>query len=73
MWAVLRAARREPGIGGADARKLALEPRDDHASYAENWLRVLENDERAIFTAASHAERAADYLNSLQKSESSAA
>jgi antirestriction protein ArdC len=33
----------------------------------------LKNDKRAIFTAASHGERAADYLNSLQKSESAAA
>ena len=53
--------------------ELALEPRDDHASYVENWLQVLKNDKGAIFTAASHAERAADYLNSLQKSESAAA
>src|SRR5204863_9941993 len=45
---------------------LALEPREDHASYIANWLKVLKNDNRAIFTAASHAQRAADYLNGLQ-------
>lgn len=39
------------------------EPRDDHAAYIESWLRVLKGDKRAIFTAASHAQRAADYLN----------
>jgi antirestriction protein ArdC len=43
---------------------LGLEPdvREDHAAYIENWLSILKNDRRAIFTAASHAQRAADYL-----------
>ena len=42
---------------------LTLEPREDHAAYVANWLQVLKNDNRAIFTAASHAQRAADFLN----------
>lgn len=42
---------------------LTPEPRADHASYIENWLRVLK---RAIFTAAAHAERAAAFLHGLQ-------
>jgi antirestriction protein ArdC len=45
---------------------IALEPRDDHSSYIENWLKVVKNDSRAIFTAAAHAQRAAEYLHSLQ-------
>lgn len=45
---------------------LTLEPREDHASYIANWLTVLKNDNRAIFTAASHAQRAADFLHALQ-------
>src|SRR4051812_11310807 len=45
---------------------LALEPREDHASYIANWLQVLKNDNRAIFSAASHAQRAVDYLHGLQ-------
>ena len=45
---------------------LTPEPREDHASYIENWLRVLKNDKRAIFTAAAHAERAAAFLHGLQ-------
>lgn len=45
---------------------LTPEPRPDHASYIENWLKVLKNDKRAIFTAAAHAERAADKLHSYQ-------
>jgi len=42
------------------------EPRADHASYIADWLTVLKNDKRAIFTAAAHAQRAADYLHGLQ-------
>ncbi|MBL27258.1 MAG: antirestriction protein [Rhodospirillaceae bacterium] len=47
---------------------LTPEPREDHAAYIGSWLKVLKNDKRAIFTAASHAQRAADYLNGLQAS-----
>ncbi|MBP1092135.1 ArdC family protein [Bradyrhizobium diazoefficiens] len=47
---------------------LTPEPREDHAAYIAHWLKVLKNDKRAIFTAASHAQRAADYLNGLQAS-----
>jgi antirestriction protein ArdC len=45
---------------------LRQEPREDHASYIGNWLKVLRNDKRAIFTAAAAAERAADLLHSYQ-------
>jgi antirestriction protein ArdC len=45
---------------------LSPEPRPDHASYIASWLKVLREDKRAIFTAASHAQRAADYLHGLQ-------
>ena len=41
---------------------LTPEPREDHAAYIGHWLNVLKNDKRAIFTAASHAQRAADFL-----------
>jgi ParB family transcriptional regulator, chromosome partitioning protein len=46
------------------------EPRLGHASYIASWLEVLKNDKRAIFTAAAHAQRAADYLYSLQANAS---
>jgi antirestriction protein ArdC len=46
--------------------ELTPELRDDHASYLNNWLKVLKGDKRAIFTAASHAQRAADFLHGLQ-------
>ena len=45
---------------------LSPEPRDEHAAYIGNWLKVLKEDKRAIFSAAAHAQRAADYLHSLQ-------
>jgi antirestriction protein ArdC len=46
--------------------ELMPEVREDHASYIASWIKVLKDDKRAIFTAASHAQRAADYLHSLQ-------
>jgi antirestriction protein ArdC len=39
------------------------EVRDDHAQYIANWLTVLKNDKRAVFTAASHAQKAVDFLH----------
>ncbi len=45
---------------------LTLEPREDHTAYIANWLDVLKSDKRAIFAAASHAQRAADFINALQ-------
>jgi antirestriction protein ArdC len=45
------------------------ETRDDHAAYIASWLKVLKDDKRAIFTAASHAQKAADYLHGLQPRE----
>jgi antirestriction protein ArdC len=42
------------------------EIREDHAGYIASWLTVLKNDTRAIFAAASHAQKAADFLKSLQ-------
>ena len=43
---------------------------EDHAAYIANWLEVLKADNRAIFTAASHAQRAADFINGLQPAAS---
>jgi hypothetical protein len=40
---------------------LSTEPRADHAQYIAS-LRVLKADKRAIFTAASKAQQAPDYL-----------
>ena len=48
---------------------LTPEPRPDHAAYIANWLTVLKNDKRAIFTAASFAQRAADFLSNVQPNQ----
>ena len=42
------------------------EIREDHAAYLAHWLQVLKADKRAIFTAASQAQKAADFLHGLQ-------
>lgn len=41
-------------------------PRADHASYLAHWLKVLKDDKRAIFSMASYAERAVEYLRQKQ-------
>ena len=50
------------------ARDLGLTPdvRDDHAAYLGHWLKIIKDDKRAIFSAAAHAQRAADFLQQLQ-------
>ena len=50
---------------------LTPEVRDDHAAYIASWIKVLKDDKRAIFTAASHAQRAADFLHGLQPAAAS--
>lgn len=43
--------------------------RIQHASYIASWLEALRNDKRLIFTAASQAQRAADFLLSAGSQE----
>ncbi|RWN26491.1 zincin-like metallopeptidase domain-containing protein, partial [Mesorhizobium sp.] len=45
---------------------LAHHPRPDHAAYVASWLKVLKDDPRAIFTAASKAQAAADWMHARQ-------
>ncbi len=52
---------------------LRLEDRDDHASYIGHWLSVLKDDKRAVFAAAAHAQRAADYLAGFSRTQEAAA
>lgn len=42
------------------------EPRADHASYIASWIMVLKADNRAIFRAASLAEKAAGFMHGQQ-------
>ncbi len=46
--------------------QLTPEIREDHASYLDSWLKVLKGDKRAVFSAASHASQAVDFLHGLQ-------
>jgi antirestriction protein ArdC len=41
---------------------LSTEPRADHAQYIQSWLKVLKADSKAIFTAASKAQQATDWM-----------
>jgi antirestriction protein ArdC len=50
-------------MGNGILRPLALEPREDHAAYLATWLKVLAADNRAVFTAAARAQRAAEFIN----------
>lgn len=36
--------------------------RDNHSAYIKSWIKVLKNDKRAIFKAASQAEKAAKFI-----------
>jgi antirestriction protein ArdC len=44
---------------------ITAEPRADHAEYIGHWLRILKADSKAIFTAASAANKAAEFLTRL--------
>lgn len=41
---------------------LGIEPTLRHSAYLASWLEVLEEDDKAIFRAASHATAASDFL-----------
>jgi antirestriction protein ArdC len=41
---------------------LASEPHPQHAAYIASWLRLMREDNRAIFTAAAKASEAVDFL-----------
>jgi antirestriction protein ArdC len=45
---------------------IAAHPRPDHAAYIASWLKVLKNDTAAIFTAASKAQAAVDWMHAQQ-------
>ena len=48
---------------------ISPQPRTDHAAYVHHWLKLLKADKKAIFTAASQAANATDYLAGLQATE----
>jgi len=48
---------------------LSSVPRPDHAAYLANWLRVLREDGKALWRAASLAQQACDFLTKLVAAE----
>jgi antirestriction protein ArdC len=58
-------------IGSAFPRAalgLTPEVREDHAASIADGLQVLADDKKAIFTAARHAQKAADFLRATSES-----
>ncbi len=41
---------------------ITIEPRPDHAAYIDHWLKIMKGDRKAIFAAASAANKAAEYI-----------
>lgn len=52
--------------------EIAHHPRSDHAAYIASWLKLLKDDPRAIFTAASKAQQAADWMHAHQQERAAA-
>lgn len=52
---------------------IAHHPRADHAAYVASWLKILKDEPRAIFTAASKAQQAADWMHAQQPDRRQAA
>jgi antirestriction protein ArdC len=48
---------------------ISIEPRPDHAGYIASWLKALKNDTSAVFTAASKAQAAVDWMHAQQPKE----
>jgi len=52
---------------------LEAQVRDDHASYIKSWLTALDNDSKFIFSAASAASKAINYIWEIQTAKKEAA
>jgi antirestriction protein ArdC len=52
---------------------LQVEGKLRHAEYIASWIKLLKEDDRAIFTAASKASQAADYLRAFSEKVAEAA
>ena len=52
---------------------ISSEPRADHAQYLAGWLTALGSDTDYIFKAAAEAQKAVDFMDSLQQPAAKAA
>ena len=41
-------------------------PEENHSAYIQSWLKALQDEKKLIFSAASYAQKATEYLHSLQ-------
>lgn len=48
---------------------ITVEPRPDHADYIGHWLRILKADRKAIFAAASAANKASEFLMTFSQTQ----
>ncbi len=53
--------------------RVTNEPRNDHATYINSWLEVLKRDKKAIFTAATKAQQAVEWMKENQQQTKAAA
>jgi len=44
------------------------DPRSDHSSYINSWIKAIQDNDKAILKASSLASKAVNYMNELQKS-----
>ena len=51
---------------------IAATPRADHANYIASWLELLTDEPRAVFDAATQAQRAAEFLHELHDANAAA-
>lgn len=51
---------------------IAHHPRSDHAAYIASWIKLLKDDPKAVFTAASKAQQAADWMHAQQQKRAAA-
>ena len=52
---------------------IASSPRADHASYVGSWLELLKDEPRAVFDAATQAQRAVEFLHALHDASAATA
>ena len=50
---------------------IASSPRADHASYIASWSELLTDEPRAVFDAATHAQKAVEFLHALHDANAS--
>lgn len=52
---------------------LRIEGRTQHPEYIASWIKVLKDDKKALFTAASKARQAAEYMNEITETKAAEA